>query len=493
MSRFASPRIRARVRLFALAEIIWVTSAACFAEPSRPNVLFLLTEDHGPHLSLLGTPGLSTLNIDALAATGVYFDRAFVVYPVCSASKAALYTGLYSHVNGLMGNVRNTFKPAHERAADEFFPARQTAQIRDEFPTLVEILHEAGYYTGVARKLQVQPIEKFPYDEFIGREISNPVPGFIRRANREGKPWFLMRTIGSTHRPFPNSDERAIGVDPRVVALPKFLPDTPIVRKDWAEYLAAIELADEQVGNAIEALRLSDEAANTIVVLMGDHGPAFQRGKMSLHDFGVHVPLVFSGQTLSAGIMSHAVVTELDVMPTLLDLLGLQQPALQHGVSLRSVLEGRPRLGEREFVFAELAHRLPNIVQGMQERSVYDGRYRLIVRERWRQARVVNADLREWKRWRNRSYDETVRQQRRFPLQFRLLAEIDPARLGGSPPRLELYDTIEDPDEVENLAADAGAEPNLRRLFAALARWTAATGDPYVRLGDGSSISLGRD
>jgi len=491
MSRSASPGTRERRRLLAFAALLWVYAAGCANEPSRLNVLFLLTEDHGPQLGLLRTPGLRTPNIDSLARSGVYFERAFVVYPVCSASKAALYTGLYSHVNGLMGNTRNTFKPAHEILPDERRPARPATSIHDAFPTLIEILEEAGYYTGVSRKLQVQPVEKFPYDEFIGRQVSEPVGGFIERAQQERRPWFLMHTIGSTHRPFPNSERRAIGVEASAVSVPAFLPDAPVVRRDWAEYLAAIELADAKVGDAIEALRRSGEAENTIVVFMGDHGPAFQRGKTSLHAFGVHVPLLIVAPGLSTGVVSNALVTELDVLPTLLDLLGLRAPPLQHGQSLRPVLEGGV-VPNPDFVYGAVAHRVPSIELGMQERSVYDGRFRLIVRERSHQPREVNADLREWKLWRNRTYAETVRQRDRFPMQFQLLAEIDPLRLGGVPPRIELYDTIADPDEIQNLAGRPEALPEQRRLIAALASWSASTEDPYFQLDAGSATRSDR-
>ena len=78
---------------------------------SQPNILFILTEDQGPHMSFLETPGVETPNMDSIAKSGVYFREAFVAYPVCSASKAAIYTGVHNHMNGLQGNTYNFFKP----------------------------------------------------------------------------------------------------------------------------------------------------------------------------------------------------------------------------------------------------------------------------------------------------------------------------------------------------------------------------------------------
>ena len=80
----------------------------------RPNILFVLTEDQGAHLSLLGTPGLKTPHMDALAKSGTYFSNAFVAYPVCSASKAAIYTGLHNHINGILNNTHNFHMPADQ-------------------------------------------------------------------------------------------------------------------------------------------------------------------------------------------------------------------------------------------------------------------------------------------------------------------------------------------------------------------------------------------
>lgn len=480
MRQIAAPHRRIVRMLLAVLATFSLFTLACSSDRERLNVLFFLTEDHGPQLSFVGTPGLSTPNIDSLAETGTYFQKAFVVYPVCSPSKAALYTGLYSHANGVMQNVGGAFEPASDMSVEDFNAPSQGRTVHENVPTLIEILRGAGYYTGITRKLQVFPVERFPYDELIPRPALKPVAGFIRRAKRTGKPWFLMSTIGSTHRPFPNSDEQDTGVDPRAVEVPSFLPDTPIVRKDWSEYLAAIELADQQIADAMTALEESGEAERTIIVLMGDHGPAFQRGKMSLHDFGVHVPLIIVAPNRGEPSISEAVVTELDVMPTLLDLLGLEPPALQHGRSLRSELAGTPSPRNPEFAFAEMAHPLPQVAMGMQERAVYDGRYRLILRKKVARPRRFPRDLRDWEKWRNRTYAETVRMRRQFPQQYQLLREQDPARLGGHPPKLELFDTQSDPYEMTNLAGDPAFETTVLRLSAALEKWAVATGDPYT-------------
>jgi N-sulfoglucosamine sulfohydrolase len=450
----------------------------------RVNLLFILTEDQGAQLGFAGTPGVRTPHMDALARSGVYFENAFVVYPVCSASKAAIYTGLHNHANGILNNTINLHKPASAvTAAERNHPLFRTNRIRDGVPTLIERLHAAGYHQGVTHKLHVLPSEKFPYDEFLPTtRTAGEIAAFIARAKSAGKPWHLFYNIPHSHRPYPNSDTGNIRVNPAGVKLPTFLPDTPVVRQDWAEYLAAIEETDAAVGLALAALHDSGEEKNTLVVFLGDHGPTFPHGKMTLHDLGLRTPLIIRAPGRRAGVRTAALASTVDLAPTLLELLALPPLPQTHGVSLAPILAGTPGARGRDFAFAEISHRgsLPNA--GLQERAVCDGRWKLIYREKhtpaWRQ---VQADTKEWRKWRNRTYAETVRVQAQFPTAFRILAELDPQSLGGQLPALELYDLVTDPDELINLAADSRHRADRDRLLAALRTWVRDTGDPAVQ------------
>jgi N-sulfoglucosamine sulfohydrolase len=167
--------------------------------------------------------------------------------------------------------------------------------------------------------------------------------------------------------------------------------------------------------------------------------------------------------------------------PTLLELLGLDPLPRTHGLSLKSVLLGAPAAKGHDLVFAEISHRGPLPNDGMQERGVTDGRWKLIYRENltppWRQ---VQADSKFSKQWGNRTYDETVKHQDNFPGQFRILAEMDPQILGGTVPALELYDLKNDPDEMRNLASVPAHRAERDRLYAALRIWVRDTADPAV-------------
>lgn len=484
--------MRTRIKaIVLLATLTWTTTVSA---ADRPNILFILTEDQGAHLSMLKTAGLQTPHIDSLARSGVYFDNAFVAYPVCSASKAALYTGLHSHTNGILNNTHNFHKPASEvTLAEGSMHLAKVNRVRDQFRTLPEILKANGYYQGVTHKLHVLPNRKFPYDEYLHGGKSE-IQGFMNRAAVARKPWFLMVNIPNSHRPYPNSDQQPIRVDPERVQLPAYLPDTPIVRKDWAEYLAGIEKADQLTGDALDALKESGADANTIVVFMSDHGPTFPHGKMTLHDLGLRVPLLIRGPGIRSGVRSSDLVSELDLLPTLLDLISRRSesglanvdfPYELHGKSIAAGLVADGTIGQavgHEYLFAEISNREPLPNNGIQERSVFDGRWKLIYREnvekRWRQ---VNADSRMFKTWGNRSYAETLRVKDDFPEAFRVLAEMDPQELGGEVPPLEMYDLQNDADEMRNLAGVEEVRDHQKRLMLALSEWVVRTQDRSIK------------
>ncbi len=469
-------------RVPAILVLSFFSVLSSFAAEQRPNILFILTEDQGAHMGALGTTDVKTPHMDALAASGALFRRAYVGYPVCSASKACIMTGLHSHTNGLVNNTNNYLKPAAKLTeAEKKAPPYLHTRIRSQGATMVEVLAAQGYHTAVCGKLHVSPNERFPYHDFIPKPGSKQaLTGVIARA--AGKPWFLLQNSTTyTHRPFVNSEKQPITIDPSKVKLPAHLPDTPIARRDWAEYLDGVQHNDQVVGEVMAALRESGQEANTLVIFMGDHGPAYQHGKMTPFHLGLHIPLVIR---LPGGkpLVSDALVSELDLLPTLLDVLGIRYDSPLHGISLKPLLEVKPDAKGHDFIFSEVSGRSLNQQRGMEERSVLDATHHLIVRSHLNEPKVINADLRDMKPWINRIYGETVRVKDQFPEAFRILQEMDPHALGGKPPVIELYDLQSDPDELHNLAADPAQRPHLERLYAALKQWHADTHDSTMIL-----------
>jgi len=444
---------------------------------AQPNILFVLAEDHGAHFGAMGRTDVQTPRMDALAASAALFRRAYVAYPVCSASKACLMTGLHSHTNGLINNTNNFFKHAAKLTeAEKKTPPYLHTRIRSTAPTLTEVLVQNGYHTAISGKLHVSPNERFPYHDFIPKvPTKQALTGIIKRA--AGKPWFFLHnSITSTHRPFVNSEKQPISVDPTKVTLPGHLPDTPVIRRDWAEYLDGVQKADKQLGEALDALRDSGAESNTIVIYMGDHGPAYPHGKMSPYHLGLHIPLLIRLPGAKP-LISDALVSELDLLPTLLDVLGLAYDAPSHGKSLKPLLEGQSDANGHDFIFAEVSGRSLNQKRGMEERAVLDATHHLILRSRLDEPKVINADLRDMNPWINRVYGEIVRRQANFPNAYQMLQTMDPYALMGALPLIELYDLQNDPSQLHNLATDLAAKPHLERLMTAFRKWHMETLD----------------
>ncbi|HYW80921.1 MAG TPA: sulfatase-like hydrolase/transferase, partial [Thermoguttaceae bacterium] len=253
---------------------------------------------------------------------------------------------------------------------------------------------------------------------------------------------------------------------------------------DWAEYLDAVEQADRLIGEGLQALEKSGVSDRTIVFFMGDHGPGFQRGKMAVTDFGLHVPLAVMGPGIPSGRTTDALLSEIDLMPTLLQLLGLPCPAPMHGVSVAPLLRGDCATTPRKHIIGEIHHGAQSHDDGMQERSIYDGRYRLIYREGVEKPRDMNADLWQWKTWGNRTYDETVHHKDEFPQAYALLQQLHPQKLGGRPPQYELYDVANDPFELHDLASRPEHATTVSRLHASLVEWATQTDDRYLAFRD---------
>ncbi|MBK8038028.1 MAG: sulfatase [Verrucomicrobiaceae bacterium] len=449
---------------------------------ARPNVLFILAEDHGAQFGAMGRSDVKTPRMDALAASAALFRRAYVAYPVCSASKACLMTGLQGHTNGLINNTNNFFKHAAKLTeAEKNSPPYLHTRIRTTAPTLIEALVQNGYHTAVSGKLHVSPNERFPYHDFIPKvPAKQALTGIIKRA--AGKPWFFLHnSITSTHRPFVNSEKQPINIDPAKVTLPPHLPDTPTIRRDWAEYLDGVQKADKQLGEALDALRDSGVESNTLVIYMGDHGPAYPHGKMTPYHLGLHIPFIIRLPGAKP-LISDELVSELDLMPTLLDLLRIDARAKTHGKSLKPILEAQTEAKGHDFIFAEVSGRSLNQKRGMEERAVLDQTHHLILRSRLDEPKVINADLRDMKPWINRIYGELVLRQTEFPDAFRMLQTMDPHALKGSPPLIELYDLQNDSGQLHNLATDPAQKPHLDRLMAAFKKWHVETQDEAMMI-----------
>jgi N-sulfoglucosamine sulfohydrolase len=424
---------------------------------SRPNIVWISNEDMSPHLGVYGDSVARTPVLDRLARESIRYTRAFTTAPVCAPSRAAIITGMYQTSIGAQ-HMRTT----EDRVPE--LPGPYLAVPPHYVKAFPEYLRAAGYFTSNRAKTDYQFGEPFTIWDDLG-----PDAHWRNRADRS-QPFFSVFNLMVTHESqiFPTSPARKgkpLVTDPARVVVPPYYPDTPLVREELARMYDNIADMDGQVGEILKQLEADGLAANTIVFYWSDHGDGVPRSKRSLYDSGLRVPLMIRAPDMSAGIANSAtdqLVSMIDLAPTVLALAGLEVPA--H-------LPGRVLIGPRA------TGPLPEYVFGARDRM--DQEYDMMRSARDRQFLYIRNFAPEQPYaghviYRNQS---NIMQE-----WFRLQAEralTGPAALWmrTSRPAEELYDTVADPHQIRNLAADPKHHQALERLRAALTGWMARTND----------------
>lgn len=234
----------------------------------RPNILWVTSEDNSPYLGCYGDPLAQTPNLDQLAERGVRYRHAFANAPVCSSSRSTLITGMYASSLGIHNH-------------------RSHVAIPDRFPLYPEPLRAAGYYCSNNAKED--------YNLSGSRKVWDESSNKAHYTNRApGQPFFAVFNIGTSHESqvAPKPGKTTFRVSPASIPLPPYHPDTPEIRRDWANYYDQITLMDQQVGRLLSELERAGLADDTIIFYYGDHGGALPRGKRNIHDSGTRVPLI---------------------------------------------------------------------------------------------------------------------------------------------------------------------------------------------------------
>lgn len=334
-------------------------AAAAPAKTERPNILFLLSDDHSyPYLGCYGNPDVRTPNLDRFAAEGLRFDRMFVGCPQCVPSRACLMTG---------------------RSAVAVRMVRFTSPLPAEVPGLPDLLRDkGGYFTGVAGRSYhldgpagsgkhanpeiAATLQKHDLRTFTRRvdyvEKGGPLKNFGAKldafldAAPKDRPWFFWLGFSDPHHDWNAVGPRGVP-DPAKLTLPPHLPDLPGVRSDLARYIAEVEHLDGDVQDVLDALARRGLADKTLVVFMGDNGMALPHGKGALHDPGIAVPLLvrWPGVVKPSGVTRQLVSGE-DFAPTMLEAAGVAPLKEMSGVSYLPLLKGEKFVG-RKYIFAE--------------------------------------------------------------------------------------------------------------------------------------------
>ena len=298
-------------------------------ERPKDNVLIVHWHDLGRYLGVYGHADVASPRLDQLASEGILFSRAHATAPLCSPSRGSLFTGRYPHRNGLVGLAHHGW------------------EYRADVHTLPQILSEAGWYTTLfGMQHETSYPARLGFDEF---DVSNSFCEYVvDRATRwldDGprEPFLLTAGFFETHRPYP--PERYEPADRAAVDVPDYLPDTDDVRQDLAEFHGAIIVADAAVGRLLDTLAATGLDRTTWVVFMTDHGPALPRAKSTLYDAGTGIAMIMR-PPVDAGQRPQVydeLFSGVDLVPTLLEQLGLDVPADIDGISHAGALAAATR------------------------------------------------------------------------------------------------------------------------------------------------------
>ena len=314
--------------LFCLCQFMVTAPSALSAER---NIILFVTDDLSPDTGCYGNTAIRTPSIDALARDATLFTSAFATTASCSASRSVILSGLHNHCNGQYGHLHNYHK----------FGTHKWVQ---SLPTL---LKDQGYRTVRIGKFHVGPDEVYPFDEHFEADARNPVLMAERCrslfAKQSESPFFLLFATDDPHRGgglasdlahrpdrFGNSrpgmshaEVDQVAYKPDEVVVPSFLPDTPACRAELAQYYQSVSRVDQGVGRLMKILKETGCWDNTLLVFTSDHGMAFAGAKTTVYEAGLHVPMIVRNPYESQAVQrSNALVSLLDITPTLLDFAG---------------------------------------------------------------------------------------------------------------------------------------------------------------------------
>ncbi|MDQ8186555.1 sulfatase [Pelagicoccus sp. SDUM812002] len=417
-----------------------------------PNILWISFEDFSPRLGCYGDRFAQTPNIDRLAAQGIRYENAFAVAGVCAPSRCSIITGMYPTSIGAH-HMRTT----HEHPMAPDLPTPYEVVPPPYVRLLPEILRSHGYYTCNNEKTDYQ--FSAPFTAWDDCSTS------AQWRNRPShKPFFSVFNNVQTHESNMWPDKGPLPkIDPDKLVLPPLVPDTPAAREALARHYENIASNDAWAGQILRELEEDGELENTIIMFWSDHGEGLPRAKRWPYDAGIKVPLIVRiPHSLEAGTVKEDLVSLVDLAPTTLALAGIDPPTYLEGQDFLSSLST-----PRSCIFAT--------------RDRYDESYdhvRAIRDDRYKYIRnyYPNTPYLQWIPYRNRH--PAVKELFRLKASG-VLTEAQKSFLGNRPAE-ELYDTVNDPNELVNLAGKPEFAEQMQSLREQLDTWQAK----FDRYGD---------
>ncbi len=435
----------------------------------QPNILLLVAEDMSSHVGAFGDKVAITPTLDQLASEGVRYNNVFTTAGVCSPSRAALITGVHQMTLGAHHMRTSSFKESEYRSVP---PAQVKA-----FP---EILRQNGYYTYTDKKLDYQfsgstsnsgPFTIWNDEGFntswSNRESQQPFFGMVNFMvthesgifSRDSWPKSLMHFGFQLFQGYFHLGHSDV-ISPEQVEVPPYYPDTLVVRKDIASHFNNINIMDRQVGEILGQLKADGLADSTIVIWTTDHGDGLPRAKREVFDSGIKVPMIirwpknYRPKGVSDGGWDKRMVSFVDLAPTILKLANIDAPNYMQG----SVFAGKEKDQARDYIFAA-KDRMIEVFD--RQRAVRDERFKYIRNYLPEKAGAQPLSFRD-------TQDIMLELWR-----AKEAGELNDAQKLWFQPRQkdELYDTLQDPHELNNLANNSAFTQPLQRLSSALDDW----------------------
>ncbi len=442
----------------------------------RPNILLFVMDDLGTNdAGCYGNNVIKTPGIDALAKEGTMFLNAFCTTPSCSASRSVILSGQHNHANGQYGHSHFEF---HFSA----FP---------DVKSLPNILDSIGYRTMRVGKFHLAPESVFHFNDYHPKKSDYPekvwkpftespyypfankiAPETLAEDMREfisekEDPFFLYFSTFEPHDPFYREGSDVI--DPSEVIVPSHLPDLPSIREKLAKYYMSVQRADKALVKFIQILKETDQWENTIILFTSDNGRPFVGAKVNLYEPGIRLPFIFRNPfQQQQSVVTDAMISFTDITPTLLDFCGVDNTNYNfHGRSFRSQLENKESVGF-DTIFA--SHTFHEIQMYYPMRMIRDREYKFI--------------------W-NLEYQKPFHLGVETDNFFNLITENNLSHIGKRSvknylqrPQYELYNLINDPNEIENLAYDEEHKTLVDKYRLRIHKFQYDTKDPWAMYQD---------
>ncbi len=485
-------RFRLRSAFIAVVSLAWAgTFTACLIVPApaqgaeagaaapsqKPNVLIITTDDMScDSVGVFGCKMAGTTpNMDAFAATAMRFTRAHVVVGNCMPSRNVMWSGRYPHNNGI-----DSFNSLPKEAV--------------KYPVLGDLFKAGGWFTGIRHKVSHStPYTPFPWDIDLDTDAAGAradvknAPSYgpslvqgMAAAKAAGKPFCLMLNVADPHKPFyaegkggkvvPDKNVPSRVFTPEEVPVPGFLPDAPAIRQELALYYSSVRRADDAVGAILKALKESGEEERTLILFLSDHGMPLPFAKTQLYHQSTNTPLMvrWPGVTKPGAVDEAHLVSTVDLLPTLLEMAGLDLPPGLDGRSFAPLLKGQEQDGH-DMVFKSFHENSGGQRTPMRAVQTKDFVY---IFNPWSDGKRVMGGATVG--------TATCRQ-------MRVLARTDEAvaaRLDLFDHRVpaEAYDVQYDPDALTNLINDPSHAKEVASLEKALEDWMIKVKDPLLEV-----------